>query len=66
MFWHLQQARHDADYDMSARFDLEQATNRMARASEALALIRELVGDKDGELFLISLLLWQGFRKKAG
>jgi uncharacterized protein (UPF0332 family) len=66
-FVDLQQARHDADYNLLERFTRAQVERLIQQAAEAVTDWRTNKGNTAArpavELFLSSLLLWERWRK---
>ena len=61
-FVDLQQARHEADYDVGKRFARAETQALLARASEALATWRAMPPSHAGQCFLVALATWKKLR----
>ncbi|MFN0012366.1 MAG: hypothetical protein ACKVS8_12065 [Phycisphaerales bacterium] len=59
----LQQARHDADYDLLRRFNREEALRRVDEAIDGVRLVRALPADSDTQVFLLGCLLGDALYK---
>jgi len=63
IFIELQEARHDADYDVTATFSRFDASQKVRLAREAFALWAQIRGGPNAAVFLGALLLqrhWRG------
>ena len=57
VFIELQEARHEADYDMSRLFTRREALDAVERAEQALSSWKSLRNTLEGKAFLVGLLL---------
>ncbi len=62
-FVSLQQARHDADYNLARRFKRREATALVEQAERAFANWQACRDDPCSRLYLSCLLLWERFDK---
>lgn len=62
-FVDLQEARHEADYDLAQRFSRNEAAVLVAQAEQAFEAWQRIRGAPAGKVFLASLLLWRKWRR---
>ena len=62
VFVQLQEARHRADYDTSARFTQKDAQSCFYSALDAFSFWRAIRDSEDARVFLVALLLWKDLR----
>lgn len=62
-FIDLQQARHEADYNLAKRFKRSEATEHVERVGRAFHDWRAIQKDKDANFYLASLLFWEKWDK---
>ena len=63
-FVDLQQARHDADYNMEQRFSRQDVLDLISQADQAVADWRDVRNTLPADTFLVGLLVF-GIRKHA-
>ena len=59
----LQEARHEADYNVERSFTRLESTNLVARAAQAFVAWRAVRNDPVAKLYLASLLLWKKWNR---
>ena len=62
-FVDLQEARHEADYDLALRFSRSEAQALVDQAERAFAAWQRVRGTASAKVFLASLLLWRDWRR---
>ncbi len=62
-FVDLQEARHEADYDLALRFSRSEAQALVDQAERAFAAWQRVRGTATAKVFLASLLLWRDWRR---
>jgi len=63
VFVDLQQARHEADYNLAKRFTRRQAKTLIDRAAQAFQDWQAVRGSDHARLYLACLLLWDRWEK---
>ena len=58
-FVELQEARHEADYNVNRSFTRLESTNLVARAAQAFVTWRAIRSDPTARMYLAALLLWK-------
>jgi hypothetical protein len=59
----LQEARHDADYDLSYPVTRPEATKYLRLALEAIEAWDRIRGSAEANIFILSLLMWKNWEK---
>ena len=62
-FIELQEARHDADYNLSYAVNHDLAREYIATATGALKAWANLAGTEEANIFILSLLLWKNWER---
>jgi hypothetical protein len=62
-FLALQEARHEADYNVSRTFTRLEVMNLVSRVDQAFRLWRALRTDPAARMYLASLLLWKKWNR---
>ncbi len=60
-FVELQQARHEADYNLAKRFTRNEVNKLLAQAAQAFKDWQAIRRDDYARLYLVCLLLWERF-----
>lgn len=59
----LQDARHEADYNVARRFTRQRADTLVSLAENAFAAYGRVQNTREAKVFLISLLLWKQWNR---
>lgn len=62
MLLRLQDQRHLADYDLSARFTRREALLAVRDAEQAMAAWRRIRKSDEAQVFRVALVAWRGLR----
>ena len=62
-FVELQEARHEADYDISRRFTRLEVDNLVDRVAQAFQIWRGIRNDPVAQTYLAALLLWKKWNR---